>query len=136
MNTPLDERGLPRGWAFKPEFEVTPREASQAAPSRVVIVDVRTAPEWEIARVAGSVHIPLDELERRADEIESEGRDVLVLCHHGVRSLKGALALRALGIAGAKSIAGGIEAWSLGVDSRVPRYERSGGVCRLVPSMP
>ncbi|MFZ4575958.1 MAG: rhodanese-like domain-containing protein, partial [Phycisphaerales bacterium] len=78
-----------------------------------------------------AVHIPLDEIERRHDEVEPEpGQAVAVICHHGVRSMRAALALRALGVQGCLSVAGGIEAWSLAVDSGVPRYERAGGVVR------
>lgn len=132
---PLDGRGLPHGYQFKPEYEVTPREADALLKSGkpVVIVDVRLKPEIDVAAIdAPFVHIPLDQIESRADEIESQDAVVLTLCHHGVRSLKAALALRALGHPGAKSIAGGIELWSAAVDPKVPRYERSGAVCRIV----
>lgn len=131
---PLDDRGLPAGYAFKPDYEVTPREAKarrERDPSHYVIVDVRLPSELDAAAIPGVIHIPLHELEERADEIPKDpGVEVAVLCHHGVRSLKAALALRALGWPGAKSIAGGIEAWSLGADPSVPRYERNGAVCR------
>lgn len=132
----VDERGLPVGYAFKPEYEVTPRDVRERLtrePGSVLLVDVRTQPELDVARVAEAVHIPLDELERRWDELEPQpGQLVAVLCHHGVRSMKGALLLRAVGVAGAMSVAGGIEAWSLGADPSVARYERAGGVCRVI----
>lgn len=122
--------GLPRGYAFKRELELTPREAAgMLKEGRLLLIDCRTMPEYEYAHVPGSVHIPLDELERRRDEIEpAEGQAVAVLCHHGVRSMKGTLALRALGVAGCRSVAGGIDSWSLGADAAVKRYERAGGV--------
>lgn len=131
-SVPLDDRGLPRGYPFKRELEVTPRELKEMlASGRVVVVDVRTGPELEAASIPGVIHIPLDELERRHDEIEREpGQALAVLCHHGVRSMRGALLLRAVGFADAVSVAGGIDAWSLGADAGTPRYERSAGVCR------
>lgn len=135
MTTPapnLDARGLPQGYPFKAEYEITPREARErAARGEIVIVDVRLASEVEAAGIPGAIHVPLHDLEQRANEVPA-GAEIAVLCHHGVRSLKGALALRAMGWPTAKSIAGGIEAWSLGADPSVPRYERSGAVVRLL----
>lgn len=134
---PLDARGMPPGHPLNPQTEISPRDAAALIKSGrpVVVVDVRTLPELEISALPTPVtHIPLDQIERRADEIEAEpGTEVLVLCHHGVRSLKAALALRALGFPDARSIAGGIELWSLAVDAAVPRYERAAGVCRRLP---
>ncbi len=133
----LDARGLPTGYPFKPEYERTPREIAKAMrddPHAVKMVDVRTQEEWDLVHVPGSIHIPLSELEKRADEIELEdGQDLMVICHHGVRSLKGALALRALGFPAAKSVAGGIDLWSMAAaEPEVPRYAREGGRCWLI----
>lgn len=133
--TRLDERGLPVGTALRPE-EVSPREArAMAEAGRALIVDVRTPEEWDLVHIPGSVHIPLGEIEKRHDEIEPRpGQEVAVLCHHGVRSLKAAHTLRALrpDLAGCRSVAGGLELWSLSADAGVPRYERGPGVLRLV----
>jgi rhodanese-related sulfurtransferase len=136
---PLDERGLPRGYPLKPEYEITPREARHLLDAgKLVIVDVRTPEEWDLVHVAGSTLLPLNQVEKDFDDIEvPAGVAVATLCHHGVRSLKGALALRASGrpdLANVKSIAGGIELWSIAADPSVPRYERGPGVLRLIPS--
>jgi len=131
----LDERGLPAGTVLRPD-EVSPREArTMAQAGRALIVDVRTQEEWDLVHVPGSVHVPLAEIERRHEEIEpAAGQEVAVLCHHGVRSLKAVHALRALRpeLAGCRSVAGGIELWSLAADAGVPRYERGPGVLRLM----
>ncbi|MEI7658059.1 MAG: rhodanese-like domain-containing protein [Phycisphaerae bacterium] len=128
----VDAEGLPRGYPFRPAYEVTARDAKRMLDQRgdsILIIDVRTLPEWDHAHVAGSIHIPLDEIERRADEIApAPGQMVACLCHHGVRSLKASLALRQLGCPQAMSIAGGIDAWSLAADPSVRRYDRAGGV--------
>ena len=127
-----DAEGLPRGYPFRAAYEITAREAKRlldAGGDAIVIIDVRTVPEWEHAHVPGSILIPLDEIERRADEVAAApGQMVACLCHHGVRSLKASLALRQLGFPGAMSIAGGIDAWSIAADPSVRRYERAGGV--------
>jgi rhodanese-related sulfurtransferase len=131
----LDGRGLPTGYVLKEGLEVSPREtkAAMTDPSKVLLVDCRTQPEWDLVHVTGSVHIPLDQIEQRHDEIELEpGQQLAVICHHGVRSMKAALALRALGHPSAVSVAGGIELWSLAADPAVGRYERGPGVLRLL----
>lgn len=128
-----DRAGLASDYNFKPDWEVTPVEAKRLLEtgSGVLVIDVRLDPEWDFAHVKNTVHVPLDELEARADEIRAmaekkPGCQVLALCHHGVRSMKAAAYFRSIGLADAKSIAGGIEAWSKGADPSIPRYERQG----------
>ena len=59
----------------------------------------------------------------RAGEISAwKNKRVIVSCHHGVRSLNATAMLRKMGFSDAKSMAGGIEAWSVMVDEGVPRY--------------
>lgn len=140
----LDARGLPEGQRLHPDFEISPRDAAQLlarAPDKAVLIDCRTDEEFTLVRVPGSIHLPLHELEARAGELEiDDGSPVLVICHHGVRSMKAALALRALSAtgaapvsaAGARSIAGGIDLWSMAVDPSIPRYERGPGGSRIV----
>jgi rhodanese-related sulfurtransferase len=106
-------------------LEVTPSEAKGLMARGAALVDVREASELERASIAGACHVPLRELEERIDEIEelAEAREpVLVLCHHGQRSLRATLALQALGVNSARSVAGGIDRWSVEVDPEVPRY--------------
>jgi rhodanese-related sulfurtransferase len=124
----LDSRGLPIGYPYKPEFELTPREVKAALDRRepaLVLIDCRTQEEWDTARIAGAELIPLDQIMARVDDIrdlaEHEGAVVAVHCHHGVRSLRAALALRQLGI-NAKSMAGGIDLWSIDIDPAIRRY--------------
>lgn len=89
----------------------------------VYLVDVRNYDEHAYCRLPDSVLVPLPELAGRLDEVQPpEGALVVVYCHHGVRSLRGAALLAHAGIENAASLAGGIEAWSLLVDPSVPRY--------------
>lgn len=99
---------------------VTDCAAWLAGPEAPQLVDCRTAEEWALARLPGAVLMPLVELEERAADLDPT-RPVLVYCHHGVRSVHGALILEALGHT-ADSMRGGIDAWSLYVDPTVPRY--------------
>ncbi|MFL5321956.1 MAG: rhodanese-like domain-containing protein [Myxococcaceae bacterium] len=91
-------------------------------PNPPVLLDVRTIREAQIASLPGSVLIPIQEFESREDELEAlRGREVVVYCHLGVRSLHGAAWLENLGI-NASSLRGGIDAWSGEIDPSVPRY--------------
>ena len=77
----------------------------------------------ELSRLPESVLVPLPELGERAGEIRPrEGQQVVCYCHHGVRSLHAAEYLGRLGLPDVVSLAGGIDAWSLQIDSSVPRY--------------
>lgn len=122
----LDERGLPAGYPFKPEHEVTPREAhSLVRAGRAALLDCRTLREWEAARIDGATLLPMAEIESRLDEVRElveDGRELIVHCHHGMRSLRVTLMLRALGVSPVRSMAGGIDLWSRTVDPSVPCY--------------
>jgi rhodanese-related sulfurtransferase len=93
----------------------------------VVVLDVRTLPEWEICRIDGARLLPLQELERRIDEFKAEldddlARRVVVNCHHGRRSLTATYMLRAAGFTNVTSLAGGIHLWAQDVDRAMPTY--------------
>ncbi|KYF99239.1 thiamine biosynthesis protein ThiF [Sorangium cellulosum] len=89
----------------------------------VVLLDVRTPGEHDIAALPGSTLIPLTELAERADEVEApDGALIVAYCHHGVRSLSAAAILEKLGHARVASLQGGIDAWSVHIDESVPRY--------------
>ena len=87
------------------------------------LLDVRNDDERAYCRIEPSQLIPLHELILRVDEVEpSPGTPVVVYCHHGVRSLRGAVVLMQAGLENVYSLAGGIEAWSVQVDPGVGRY--------------
>jgi len=101
--------------------ELSARLADESRP-RPVLLDVRRPGEHALCALEGSLLAPLHELPDRAGELSQlVGREVVVYCHHGVRSLGGAAILRDLGV-DAVSLQGGIDAWSREIDPRVPRY--------------
>jgi rhodanese-related sulfurtransferase len=108
---------------IRSEWEVTPEELrglrDRGAP--LVLLDVRRSDEVATAAIEGAVHIALDELEERVGELDP-AEETVVYCHHGVRSLAAAAFLRQEGFCNVKSLAGGIDRWSLLVDPSVPRY--------------
>ncbi len=129
---PLDERGLPVGYPFKPDWEVTPRETRdllakpQTDAQRPLLIDCRRADEWALCRINGAVHIPMDQIMARLDEIDEgpQGKNtpIVVQCRSGQRSMTVAATLRGVGFTNVKSMAGGILAWSMGIDPSIPRY--------------
>jgi rhodanese-related sulfurtransferase len=88
----------------------------------VFLLDVRRPEENQFCALPDSVLIPLQELPNRLGEIKPEGRPIVVYCHHGVRSLRAAGILVESGYSKVYSLSGGIDAWSLFIDRRVPRY--------------
>jgi adenylyltransferase/sulfurtransferase len=103
--------------------EISAADAAAAAgrdPS-TVLVDVREPFEWDIVHVDGARHLPLRDLPARLRELDGHA-DVLVYCHHGVRSRQAVELLRAAGFAKVRSVRGGIDAWAAEVDPRLTRY--------------
>ena len=74
-----------------------------------LVLDVRKDEEWVAGRVAGSVHIPLAEVQDRAGELP-KGRTIVTVCREGGRSYKAAYALRQAGY-DAVNLDGGLIAW-------------------------
>ena len=85
------------------------------------VVDVRE--DWELERCAlsESMHVPMHELPARLDELPRD-RDLVVVCHHGVRSLYAARFLAGSGFAAVYNLTGGVEAWAADVDPTLARY--------------
>jgi len=90
-----------------PEIEVA--ELATALDEGATLLDVRTLAEVEEARVAGVVHIPLDELEVRLDEIP-ESAPLYVICRSGARSMGACVLLAAAG-RDVVNVSGGTLAW-------------------------
>ncbi len=105
------------------EFEITPAELARkiAAGEDVVVLDVRNPDEVAICRIDGSEVIPLPALLEGLGRLDS-ARDMVVHCHHGMRSAQAVNFLRGLGFTRVKNLRGGIDAWSTEVDPSIPRY--------------
>ena len=87
------------------------------------LLDVRQPDEHAFVSLPDSTLIPLGELSARADEIEEwKEEEVVVYCHHGIRSANAIAQLRAIGFTNLHNLSGGIDRWSTEVDPRLPRY--------------
>jgi rhodanese-related sulfurtransferase len=94
------------------------RETADAA----VLLDVREPWEFHSASLPDSLLMPMGDVTSRAHAELDPDAHIVVLCHHGQRSLSVAMWLRGQGFERAQSLAGGIDAWSRVIDPSVPRY--------------
>lgn len=85
------------------------------------LLDVREPREIEVCAVADSLNIPMGQIPTQIENIPKDGI-LVVMCHHGGRSLQVTAWLREQGFSGASSLAGGIDAWAQAFDPQMPRY--------------
>ncbi len=105
------------------KIKISPKEVAEALKNghKPRLIDVRAPEEYELAHIEGSQLIT----EGLAQEIYTWPKDtsIVFFCHHGNRSMDAAAYFAGHGFTHAKSMVGGIDAWSQDVDSKVPRYE-------------
>ena len=109
---------------FDPEeYTVFPNELKQMIDSDrdFILLDVREEWEYQLVHIEGAVSIPLGELPRRSREL-SPVDEIIVYCHHGMRSLDAAYLLQQLGFKSVLSVVGGIDRWASEVDQNLQRY--------------
>lgn len=106
-------------------MQVTPSEiaARLRRGDPVFLLDVRERGEHDFVALPGSVLIPLGELAQRTEELsQHKHSEIVVYCHHGIRSARAVGFLRSIGFPKAINLAGGIDRWSIEADSSLPRY--------------
>jgi len=86
-----------------------------------LLLDVREDWEHRTGAIEGSTHIPLMELVDRMQELAFED-DIVVYCHHGIRSYQAGMLLKEAGFNTVYNLMGGIDAWSQMVDPSIRRY--------------
>ena len=87
----------------------------------IVLLDVREGWETALARLENAVHIPIEEIELRIEELDPKD-EIVVYCHHGVRSAAVAEFLRQQGFARVANLSGGVDEWARTVDRSMKRY--------------
>jgi sulfur-carrier protein adenylyltransferase/sulfurtransferase len=103
--------------------EITPAEVKKKmdAHEPFVLIDVREPHEYQICRIPGSKLIPLGEVPKRMNELDSAD-EIVVHCKSGMRSAKAVDLLMKSGFLKIHNLKGGILAWSDQVDPSVPKY--------------
>ena len=107
------------------DWEVHPEDVRRLMKEKAefLLLDIRLEKEVRAAKIPGATCIPMHELPHSMAQLEAwRHKPVVVHCHHGARSLQATVWLREQGFTKTHSMAGGIHAWSLLVDSSVPRY--------------
>ncbi|MDP3091832.1 MAG: rhodanese-like domain-containing protein [Nitrospira sp.] len=88
---------------------------------KLVLLDVREPWEHALAKLEGSILIPLGTLPQALTKLD-KNTEIIAYCHHGMRSADATGFLVQQGFANVKNLVGGIDAWSIQVDNAVPRY--------------
>ena len=106
------------------DYEITPEQvqSKRDAGEKFTLLDVREPWEFEAARIDGAKLMPMGDVPSRAHQELDPEDYVVVVCHHGVRSMNVTAWLRQQGFEKAQSMRGGIDAWSRCVDGKVPMY--------------
>lgn len=106
------------------DYEITPEEvkAKLDQRERFTLLDVREPWEFETAHMNGAKLMPMGDVPARAYQELDPDDHIVVICHHGVRSMNVTAWLRQQGFEKAQSMRGGIDAWSRRMDGTVPVY--------------
>ena len=103
------------------EITVHELQAKRNAGEDFVLLDVREAEEVALVQLPHSVHMPMGDVPSRLHELDPE-TEIIVYCHHGVRSLRVVHFLRQHDFAQVVNLAGGIDAWANEIEPRMARY--------------
>lgn len=106
------------------DYEITAEEVKEKLDAReeFTLLDVRESWEFDTAQIPGAKLMPMGEVPSRAHQELGPEDHIVVVCHHGVRSMNVTVWLRQQGFEKAQSMRGGIDAWSRRVDGKVPVY--------------
>ena len=91
------------------------------ARAKPLVLDVREPGELEICRIDGALAMPRRTVPAQAGTLEAAA-PVVVVCHHGMRSMQVAMFLEREGFTDVVNLQGGIEAWAADVDPAMARY--------------
>jgi rhodanese-related sulfurtransferase len=106
------------------DYEIAPEQVKSKlnAGEPFVLLDVREPWEFRTASIEGAKLIPMGDVPSRAHQELDPEEHIIVICHHGVRSMNVTAWLRQQGFEKVQSMRGGIDAWSRIVDRSVPVY--------------
>src|SRR5437868_10022531 len=106
------------------DYEITTEEVKSKLDNgeTFTLLDVREPWEFETAHMDGANLIPMGDVSSRAPQELDPEDHIVVVCHHGVRSMNVTAWLRQQGFEKAQSVSGGIDRWSRIIDSKIPTY--------------
>ncbi len=106
------------------DYEITPEQLKGLLDEKadVEVLDVREPWEIETASLPGTTNIPMNDVPARSNPELDPKRHIVVICHHGVRSMNVTAWLRQQGFENVQSLRGGIDRWAREIDPKVPLY--------------
>ena len=104
-----------------PEMSPADLAARMLGTDPPLLVDVREAHEWQVARIPGAHHAPLSRLDAGLPGLDP-ARELVLYCSAGVRSQHAGRRLRAAGFTRVWSLAGGLHRYATDVDPSLPRH--------------
>jgi rhodanese-related sulfurtransferase len=107
------------------ESEISPTELARCLQSEKPphLIDVRQFEEHELVALPNSKLLPLGELSARSGEIEGwKDEEIVIYCHHGIRSWNALQQLKFLGFNQVRHLSGGIARWAEEVEPGMIRY--------------
>src|SRR5271165_7612730 len=106
------------------DYEISGAEckALRDGGEKFTLLDVREPWEYEKARIDGSRLIPMGEIPARCNQELDPDEHIVVICHHGVRSMNVTAWLRQQGFEKVQSLQGGIDRWARQIDPSVALY--------------
>src|ERR1700730_17196423 len=105
------------------ETQISPREVAERLRSGdpLPLIDVRSREEWDTVHIEGATFFTQELMQEIMSEWAKD-REIIFVCHHGIRSLDAASYFAGHGFEHVRSMTGGIDAWSVEVDPDLPRY--------------
>jgi rhodanese-related sulfurtransferase len=103
------------------EPEELSRKLKEESEGSIALIDVRSREEWDAVHLNESQFLTQELMQEILTSWPKE-REIVFICHHGIRSLDAAAFFAGHGFTEAKSLAGGIDAWSMRIDPSLPRY--------------
>ena len=107
--------------AASPQVDARNLDRIRRSNQSLTILDVREPWEVAICAIAGSINVPLSSLPQNLSRLPAEG-PLVVVCHHGMRSMQAVVWLRQNGFENATNLQGGIDAWARQVDTSMATY--------------
>ena len=104
-----------------PQISATELQQYLSVQDNILLLDVREDDEVAICALPNHVHIPMNLIPLRHNELPDEHL-IVVYCHHGIRSLQVAMYLAHVGFENVINLKGGIEAWAAQIDPTIARY--------------
>lgn len=91
------------------------------ADEKLILIDVRTEDEFNFCKISGSINISLRRLMQESEKIDNN-YPIILICHHGVRSMQALHLLKSQGFENVSSLQGGVEKWAHDIEPTMPRY--------------